>query len=226
MMTGRCRLLLVEDNPGDAGLIRLALESSLSQEVDIRCELTWKSRLADAVGVIQAGDVDVVLLDLTLPDAHGLTGLASIREASDSLPVLVLTGRDDGALALEALRSGAQDYLVKGTLDGAALRRALRYAIERKEVEKQLSRARWLSGIGEIAIAIRHEINNPLTSLLANAELVDGDSTPDELRFALGEMTKAARRIGAIVRKLDRLEEPRSVEYIRDVRMIDLSDGA
>ena len=226
-MSDACSILLVEDNPGDARLIEIALESDLDDHrLGSKCELVWKQRLEEAVTTVRTGTVNAVLLDLSLPDSQGLEGLNAVRAASAEVPILVLTGSDDGELATEALRNGAQDYLVKARLDGAGLRRAIRYGIERKLAESQLSRARWLAGIGETAIAVMHEINNPLMSLLGSAEMADESSSPAELRKAIEGMSVAARRIRDVVRKLGDLEQPRIVEYVGDVRMIDLSPGS
>ena len=223
-MSDVCCVLLVEDNPGDARLIEIALASDLDDHrLGSRCELVWKQRLAEAVETVKTGTVSAVLLDLSLPDSQGLEGLAAIRAASAEVPILVLTGSDDGELATEALRNGAQDYLLKARLDGAGLRQAIRYGIERKLAESQLSRARWLAGIGETAIAIMHEINNPLMTLLGNAEVVDESSSPDEMRKVIESMAVAAGRIRDVVRKLGDLEQPRSVAYVGNLRMIDLS---
>lgn len=223
-MSDACRILLVEDNPGDARLIEIALDSDLDDHrLGGKCELVWKQRLEEAVATVKTGKVSAVLLDLSLPDSQGLDGLAAVRAASAEVPILVLTGSDDAELATEALRNGAQDYLLKAGLDGAGLRRAIRYGIERQLAESELTRARWLAGIGETAIAVMHEINNPLMSLLGNAELADESSSPDELRKVIEAMSIAARRIRDVVRKLGDLEQPRSVEYAGDVRMIDLS---
>ena len=133
------RLLLVEDNPGDARLVREHLA-----EVDggQRFCLADAPTLAQAAAVVAHGPFDIVLLDLSLPDSSGLETLAHWRTISPDLPVIVLTGSDDEALAIAAVREGAQDYLVKGRIDGGLLAQAIRYAIERKHVQEDLERAK------------------------------------------------------------------------------------
>jgi PAS domain S-box-containing protein len=131
-------VLLVEDNPGDARRVweMLRDEPAHSFEVE-RVE-----RLATALQRLKASSVDVVLLDLNLPDSEGLATFARTHAEASHAPILVLAGVRDEELAMAAVREGAQDYLVKGQVDGDVLRRAIRYAIERKHAEARL---RWLT---------------------------------------------------------------------------------
>lgn len=125
------RLLLIEDNPGDARLVREAVRDSK----DARIELDHAERLDAGLRSLAEGAPDAVLLDLSLPDASGLDGLLKVQAAAPQLPVVILTSLADEDLAAKAVRSGAQDYLVKGRVDGESLMRAVRYAIERKRAE-------------------------------------------------------------------------------------------
>ena len=128
------RLLLVEDNPGDARLIREML--SESESIDI--ELTHVQYMRDAEKHLADHAVDIVLLDLGLPDAQGLEAVKRGHAAAPLVPLVVLTGLDDESLAALALQSGAQEHLIKGQIDARALLRALRYAVERKTMEEAL----------------------------------------------------------------------------------------
>ena len=134
------RLLLVEDNPGDARLVHEHLadaDGGRSWTVDDA------PTLAAAVAKVRDRAIpDIVLLDLSLPDSFGLETLARWQAVAPTLPVIVLTGSDDEALAVAAVREGAQDYLVKGRIDGALLIQAVRYAIERKLVQEDLRLAK------------------------------------------------------------------------------------
>ena len=134
------RLLLIEDNPGDARLVQEHLaDASGGQSFQLRHAAT----LALAMALACDGDPpDIVLLDLSLPDSFGLETLARWQKAAPTLPVIVLTGSDDEALAVAAVREGAQDYLVKGRIDGGVLVQAIRYAIERKLVQEDLRQAK------------------------------------------------------------------------------------
>jgi PAS domain S-box-containing protein len=131
------RVLLVEDNPGDARLI----QEYLAMSPLLRCDLTVASRLSTAVEVLNGGDVDVVLLDLTLPDSQGITTVEQVLTAAPGLPVIVLTGNDDVELSIQAVSIGAQDYLTKDLLGGGLSDKSIRYAIERARAEEALRRA-------------------------------------------------------------------------------------
>ena len=136
--TAPLRVLLVEDDEGDALIVRLLLEDSATP-----VELTHVQRLADAVAIARSHDC--ALLDLGLPDATGFEGLEQLRAVADDLAILVLTGMSDEERGIRALALGAQDYLVKGHVDGELLGRSVRYAVERRRAdmaERQLSLAR------------------------------------------------------------------------------------
>ena len=128
------RILLVEDNPGDARLLR----EMLSEPGSCDYELTHYETMGGAITHLAAHPVDIVLLDLGLPDADGLKGVQRAQATAPRVPLVVLTGSDDELLASRALQEGAQDYLVKGQIDPRGLMRALRYAIERKTMEEAL----------------------------------------------------------------------------------------
>jgi pilus assembly protein CpaE len=121
------KVLLVEDNPGDVRLVR---ETLASQSI-ARFDLISVSRLGDALIRLRGEPFDAVLLDLSLPDAKGLDTLSRMRQRAPFVPIVVMTGQSDEALAIEAVNEGAQDYLVKGDVDGNALARRIRFAVER-----------------------------------------------------------------------------------------------
>jgi PAS domain S-box-containing protein len=159
-MTDLLRVLLVEDNPADVTLIRETLPAT--GPVTFRIEAV--SRLSEARARVRNEDLDIVLLDLGLPDSQGLTTFTSLREAAPNLAAIVLTGYDDEETAVAAVRQGAQDYLIKGQVVGNMLVRATRYAVERKrtevalhESERRLKEAQRLGRIGdwEIDLATR-----------------------------------------------------------------------
>jgi serine phosphatase RsbU (regulator of sigma subunit) len=127
------RVLLIEDDDGDALLVEDLLETA-EAPVDLR--------RATHLGPAREGEAaraDCVLLDLDLPDAQGLTGLEALRGAADAPAIIVLTGLDDTARGIDAVAAGAQDYLIKGKVDGDVLWRAIRYAVERRRAEQTQS---------------------------------------------------------------------------------------
>ena len=132
---GRLRVLLVEDDEADAFLVR-----ELLAEVNAPVDLTVVGSLASAHTNIST--MDCVLLDLNLPDATGLAALRHVLELTGHAAVCVLTGLEDEHIGMAAVAEGAQDYLVKGQVDGVLLFRALRYAVERKRAEENARRLR------------------------------------------------------------------------------------
>jgi len=130
-------VLLIEDNPGDVRLI----QDMLSVEVGCSFNLTNENRLSKGIEKASLGRFDIIILDLALPDSLGLETFSCMRDSVPHIPIIVLTGLNNESLAVEALKEGAQDYLVKGQVDGALLARSMRYAIERKRTEKELIEA-------------------------------------------------------------------------------------
>jgi PAS domain S-box-containing protein len=131
-------LLLIEDNPGDARLIREFLSETRSNPYLLECA----DQLSKGLELLTVRDVDLVLLDLSLPDSQGFDTFARVYALVPDLPIVVVTGSDDEMLAVRAVHAGAQDYLVKGEIDSGLLSRAMRYAIERKKTETALRKAR------------------------------------------------------------------------------------
>jgi diguanylate cyclase (GGDEF)-like protein/PAS domain S-box-containing protein len=127
-------LLLVEDSLGDARL----LQEMLNEQSDFATDLVHVQTLLEAETYLARKPVDLVLLDLGLPDADGIIAVRRARAAAPSVPLVVVTGRDDEVMAGEALKEGAQDYLIKGQIETRGLLRALRYAVERKGMEEAL----------------------------------------------------------------------------------------
>ena len=131
-------ILHVEDDPFIA---RLMLEI-LSRTKPLKFLVQPAESLAVGLDRLASGRVDVVLLDLSLPDSRGLDTLKRVRAQSASVPIVVLSGHDDESMALAALKLGAQDYLVKGTANAQIVVRSIRYAMERKRADDELARER------------------------------------------------------------------------------------
>ena len=132
------RILLVEDNPGDVTLMQIML----SEERGRRFELESVQRLSEAIERLAKEGIDLVLLDLTLPDSGGLDPVIRLHERAPRIPLIVLTGLDDEDLALKAMQHGAQDYLVKGNVDCRLLVRSIRYSLERTRTVRELGEQR------------------------------------------------------------------------------------
>ncbi len=183
-------LLLIEDNPGDAHLLREMFNDHGSQDT----ELTQVGCMSDAEKHLEQGQVDIIMLDLGLPDAQGLETLRRARAAAPHVPLVILTAMDDESLAVKALQEGAQDYLIKGQIEPRGLFRALRYAIERKVMEDALflekERAQvTLNSIGDAVICT--DISGHITFLNLAAEKMAGWSRQD----AAGRLMREVFRI-------------------------------
>lgn len=128
------KALLIEDNPGDARLIRVAF----SEAGGGGFELSSAECLASGLERLSGGLIDVVLLDLSLPDSCGFDTVRTVLAHAPEIPIVVLTGLNDEALAITAVQAGAQDYLVKGEVETNLLMRSIRYAIERQRMKAEL----------------------------------------------------------------------------------------
>lgn len=175
--------------------------------------------------------VPLVILDWLMPGLDGLAVCRRIRESPvgrDTF-ILVVTGRTTVDDVAEALAAGADDYVAK-PVTAAVIRARLTIAERRiaenearRLAEEALARAQWLAGIGQTSLALQHEINNPLTALLAEAELLACDHEINEAqRVQVRTIAEQARRIGQVIRQLARLDDPQTIEYTRGARMLDL----
>ncbi|HEY9724837.1 MAG TPA: ATP-binding protein [Chroococcales cyanobacterium] len=209
-------ILLVEDSLDDAELLAIELERSgynpiykrvdttttvqdnlANTNLDLNVSslndreywlLTHVPRLDVGIQYLSCDRFDVVLLDLSLPDSFGLDTLRTLQAFAPDIPVVVLTGADDRELSLQAMATGAQDYLVKDRISAQLLERSIRYAIERKKAETHIIRALEqerelqqlklihsdkLASLGQLVASVAHEISNPVNFIFANLTHVD-----------------------------------------------------
>ena len=209
-------LLLIEDDLLDQRAVERMLDRT-RMGCTLACAEDLEAGLAELTRVVY----DCVLLDWHLPDGRGGEFLEQAVVIAPDVPVIVLTGSDDGSIVKEALSYGAQDYLVKSEFSPGMLERAIRYAIDRKQSEQlraRIVKVERLRSIGQLASGVAHEINNPAGWITANLEFmietIDGAATPDsskvilegetlaELRDLLDECQQGIGRISDIVRAL------------------------
>jgi signal transduction histidine kinase len=157
------QILVVEDNAGDVRLLREMFRGEKAGSFTI----THLMRMSEAEIHLAKGGVDITLLDMGLPDGHGLDTVRRARAAAPDIPLIILTGLDDEALAAEAMTQGAQDYMIKGQIESRALPRALRHAIERHrmQAETDLIRTNQLQFKDEFLSHVSHELRSPLSAV-------------------------------------------------------------
>jgi two-component system, sensor histidine kinase and response regulator len=216
----RHTVLLVEDNPGDARLIRESLNEAIGEKFDL--EIT--DRLATALRRLSAGGVDALLLDLALPDSKGRETFSKAKEQAPTVPIIVLTGLGDEALALKMVQEGAQDYVTKIDLNGNVLSRAIRYAIERERADQRIrkfneeleERVRQRTAELEAAnreleafsASVSHDLRGPLHLIEGYAELLQethASVLSPEGRKYLQHIYSAVRGMAGIIESLLRL---------------------
>jgi signal transduction histidine kinase len=201
----RISILLVEDNSGDRRLI----SEMLAEASNVTFDVKYADRLQAAMDYLGQNRVEVILLDLGLPDSQGLETLKRTYAQVSETPIVVLTGLNDEMIGTQAVNEGAQDYLIKGQVDANLLRRTIRYAIERKQAEEkerrlqlQLDLSNRLSSLGLMVEGIAHEINNPLTSVIGFAQMVMSEDIPENTREDVKTIGDNAQRVADIMKNL------------------------
>jgi len=214
----------------DSALIRRLIEVAV---LDRNHEIIAADDGAAAWAAFEREHPKFVILDWQMPELDGLEVCRRIRRSpwARDVFVLVVTGRVEGDDVVIALDAGADDYLFKpfkpssitARLEIAERRIAANDA--RWAAEEALSNAQWMAGIGQTALAIQHEVNNPLAALLSNVQLMlMDDSLPADVRVLAEDMLAQSRRVANVVKRLSQLEAPKTIEYLTGAPMLDLSE--
>jgi signal transduction histidine kinase len=194
------QVLLVEDNAGDARL----LHEMFRKEKAGSFVLTHLLRMREALAHLEKGGVDILLLDMGLPDGHGLDTVRRAHAAAPHVPVIVLTGLDDEALAAQAMKAGAQDYLIKGQIESRALPRALRHAIERHRMQEESERIRvnQLQFKDKFLSHVSHELRSPLNAIYQFVTIlfdkIGGELTQEQHEY-LGIVLRNVKQLQAMI---------------------------
>jgi len=204
------RILLVEDNPGDVRLVKEMLAEGSKQLV---FKIEQVDTLAVGIEKIKREKFDAVLLDLGLPDSKGIETFYSLHAISLDVPIIVLTVLHDEEAAIEAVRGGAQDYLIKGKLEGELLTRGILYSIERKRSEGVLRNRTVQAESAQVRSEtyfdyLAHDIANLLSPIMAYAELICDDSAaPSNTRVRAARIVEQARRASSFILSLRTLQD-------------------
>ena len=212
--SGTIRVLLVEDNPVEARLIAEMFADTALGAFSIEHAETLRA----AAAVLQNTAADAVLLDLTLPDSTGLETVERVHEQAPNMPIVVLTGLEDDSAGVEAVKSGAQDYLSKDRATGELLVRTLRYAIERQRVRTELQAVRTTQlrqqerlnrelairnkDLEEFAYVASHDLREPLRKMISFSDLLRrdlGGLISEKVERDLGFIRDAAERMHKLV---------------------------
>jgi two-component system NtrC family sensor kinase len=221
-------VLLADDDP----TMRLLLSTVLEQGGHV-----VTTAAADGQAALEsyiATPVPLLILDWEMPRMDGLELCRRIRASDhgDDAFILVITARDKTEDLTAVLNAGADDYMSKPVTPDNMMARVRiaerRIAVNsaRRTAETQLRKAQYLAGIGETSLALQHEINNPLAALLSNTSLIEAGMVSEaEMGESLATIAQMARRIADVVKKLRQLNNPVSVEYLGNARMIDINSG-
>ncbi len=196
-------VLLIEDNPADARLIR----ELLRDENTSRFELTHTEKLETGLERLTRGGIDVVLLDLSLPDSRGIDTFNQVHAHSPEVPIVVLTGLKDESVEARVLRAGGQDFLAKGLLNFSTINQSLQHAIERKQAEEHHDLHHVVDAAGrahdDFLAVLGEELRTPLTAVLASiAALTDQPANGADLASSLAVIRK---QVDSQVRLIDDL---------------------
>lgn len=200
-------VLLIEDNPGDAFLIQEQLKTAKT----FQCLIVHVEYLDKAISLLEKNHFDVILLDLSLPGSRGLETLRILEAKAFGIPIVILTSINDEELAIQAVRLGAQDYLVKGKIIEEVLIHALRYAIERKQIEEKLkTRTFQLEALNReleaFSYMVSHDLRNPLTVVKGMARLLkqkyELEQRDEQERHYIEHIYDASDRMEQIIKDL------------------------
>ncbi|MBL7814973.1 MAG: response regulator [Saprospiraceae bacterium] len=197
------QILLIEDNMGDARIVEILLEES-----DLpNCRISHYQTLSEGVGALMEREFDVVLLDLSLPDSRGFETLQRLISAKPDVNVVVMTGYTDKALGLNAVKAGAQDFLMKGGFDAELLTKTLRYAIERKNVLIKLAAATRAQEVAEesarmkeqFIASISHEMRTPMNAIYGMSNLLAQTKLDSEQRSYIDSVRQSSEILLGVI---------------------------
>lgn len=192
------KLLVIEDDLLQYELLKRLL-ISLADENGI----FHADTVAKALALLDGQIFDAILCDLNLPDSKGLDTVERVRSVAPDFPLIVFTGNDDEETGIEALRRGAQDYVVKGKADSQSLKRILNYAIERKKLQDRVVESEKFATVARLSSGVAHHFNNLMAVIMGYGQIFLENTKPDHPQYrGLREICKAAQKAGELARHL------------------------
>lgn len=221
---GRVLVLLIEDNVDFAKLVKLYLDRFEESKI----EVVWKNNGPEAIEeAIRNKDVDVILMDYFLPGMNGLEITRALQQKNLGTPVVFLTVNKDMNLAVEVMKLGVQDYLVKEEISTPILPKTIMSVVEQSKFQKEMAvleiRQKRLEAMQEMIVGITNELSAPLQAMKSIvAKLLEREFSEKGLKY-LTIIRDNVNRIESKMEKLSNLKEDKTVQYIKDIKMIDLS---
>jgi CheY-like chemotaxis protein len=217
-------VLLIEDNIDFAKLVKIYL--SRFDEAEI--EVVWRENGPDAIDeAVRNPAIDAILMDYFLPGMNGLEITKMLNEKEVPIPVVFLTVNKDMALAVEVMKLGVQDYLVKEEISTPILPKTIMSVVEKRKFQKEVAeleiRQKRLEAMQEMIVGITNEISAPLKNMKDIVDVLVKQTGGDKRAKYLSIVRENVERIESKMEKLINLKEDKTVQYIKDIRMIDLS---
>lgn len=221
---GSILVLLVEDNSDFAKLVRLYLNKSDDAKFDVQ----WIDNGREAIEEIERNRaIDVVLMDYFLPGSNGLEITQALRKKNLSIPVIFLTVNKDMNVAVEVMKLGVQDYLVKEDIATPILPKTIVSVVEKRKLAQELAeleiRKLRLEAMKEMVVGISNELSAPLQGMKEIVMNIAEKPQAEKVARYLSIIQDNVSRIQTTMEKLKNLKEDKTVQYIKDVKMIDLS---
>ncbi len=222
-MEEKVKILLFEDNPGDAGLI----EEMLEESADFRYELKNAETLKEGLSFLKENSFDIILSDLGLPDSDGIDTFLEIHARNSRIPIVILTGISDEKIGIDAVKKGAQDYLVKGQVDSRLLKRSIQYSIERKKAEERIQNLANIVESSNDAIITR-SLDGFITSWNHGAEQIYGYSAEEILEKPAKilipcDLENEAQKLTEMVKQGEKIHQYETSRLRKDGKIIDVS---
>lgn len=217
-------VLLIEDNIDFAKLVKIYL----SRFDDAEIEVVWKENGPEGIEeAVRNPAIDAILMDYFLPGMNGLEITKALKEQEVPIPVVFLTVNKDMALAVEVMKLGVQDYLVKEEISTPILPKTIMAVVEKRKFQKEVAelevRQKRLEAMQEMIVGITNEITVPLKNMKDIVDVLVMQTGGDKRAKYLSIVRENVGRIESKMEKLINLKEDKTVQYIKDIRMIDLS---